>query len=328
MAKSTKKNKPGCPDWKKIQASFQQNIPLGESESELKEMEIELNLDICPDCNQFKQELEEGKLICDCGIIYPVLDTGPEWRFYTENGDPDISRCGMPISTLLPESSYHCAIMASGGKMSEQMYRMKQKNNEISDSHRENTLYKQFNYIRQAGLPEKINQDACILYKKYMDSNKKYLRKDNRDGLVMGAVYRALEENGVPRSTQEVANLFHVPLSVVTNGYKKIPHPERTTSTPFSFIERYCSKLKIPEIYTKLCEFVCIKLTQNMKLMECSPTSVATGVVYWVGHSVAHLPDITKKHVADELDVSIVTINKIHNKLEEMRAELLPSDFC
>jgi transcription initiation factor TFIIIB Brf1 subunit/transcription initiation factor TFIIB len=324
MSSSIKTRKAYKPNWDKIHQDF--GIGIG---TKWKEMEIEVNpeaTDICLDCNEFKKELEEGKQICECGKIYLVLDKGPEWRFYTEKAEPDSSRCGMPIHPLLPESSFVCSILPSG-KISEQMYRLKQKNNELSDTHRETMLYKQFQYIQSMGLAEKINKDACILYKNYIENNKKHLRKDNRDGIVTGAVYRALEENEVPRSTQEVADIFHVPVSVVMNGYKKIPAPlTRQSITPFSFIARYCYQMKLPEIYSKLCEFICIKIYQEKQMMEYAPQSVAASIVYWIGYGIAHLP-LNKKKVAEELHVSVVTINKCCHKLDMLREELIPSAF-
>ena len=52
--------------------------------------------------------LDQGMIKCKvCSDIISNISTSPEWRFYGNNDSKgtDPTRCGMPVNTLLPESS-------------------------------------------------------------------------------------------------------------------------------------------------------------------------------------------------------------------------------
>ena len=78
------------------------------------------NREMCDTCESMLAFSDEGFLTCTntkCGIIYKdLVDQSAEWRYYgaDDNHNSDPTRCGMPINTLLEESSYGCKVLCNG----------------------------------------------------------------------------------------------------------------------------------------------------------------------------------------------------------------------
>ena len=92
---------------------------------------------------------------------------------------------------------------------------------------------------------------------------------------------------------------------------------------PEAFIERYCSKLNINSELTKLCQFISIKIEKQNMMPENTPHSIAAGVVYFISQ-LCKL-NVSKKDVKIISEISEVTINKIHKKLEMLQNDLVPA---
>ena len=92
---------------------------------------------------------------------------------------------------------------------------------------------------------------------------------------------------------------------------------------PEAFIERYCSKLNINTELTKLAQFVAIKIERVNMMPENTPHSIAAGVVYFIAQ-LCKL-NVSKKDVKFVSEISEVTINKVHKKLEALQSELIPA---
>jgi transcription initiation factor TFIIIB Brf1 subunit/transcription initiation factor TFIIB len=74
---------------------------------------------------------------------------------------------------------------------------------------------------------------------------------------------------------------------------------------------------------TKLCQFIAIKIEKNNMMPENTPHSIAAGVVYFISQ-LCKL-NVSKKDVKTISEISEVTINKIHKKLEVLQDELVPA---
>jgi transcription initiation factor TFIIIB Brf1 subunit/transcription initiation factor TFIIB len=83
------------------------------------------------------------------------------------------------------------------------------------------------------------------------------------------------------------------------------------------------SKLNINSELTKLCQFIAIKIEKKNMMPENTPHSIAAGVVYFISQ-LCKL-NVSKKDVKIISEISEVTINKIHKKLELFQDELVPA---
>ena len=303
------------------------------------------NRETCDRCNFNLAFSEEGFLTCTnnkCGIIYKdLLDQGAEWRYYgaDDNQSSDPTRCGMPINPLLQESSYGCKVICNGSS-SYEMRKIRRYTEWQSMPYKEKSQYEEFQRItimaQQSGIPKLIIDDAITYHKKISEYSQTF-RGDNKDGLIAASIYLSCRINNYPRTAKELATIFHLDSKSATHGCKMaqtiindiekdLDNKEKTNfgkTKPEAFIERYCSRLNISSELTSLCKFIAMKIEKNNLMPENTPNSIAAGVVYFISQ-FCNL-NITKKDIKIISDISEVTINKCHKKLELIKEDLIPA---
>jgi transcription initiation factor TFIIB len=301
----------------------------------------------CCMCNSMLEIAEEGFPTCTnprCGYIYKeVLDSSPEWRFYSGSDDKhtDNSRCGNPINPLLQESSLGCKIVCGIGS-SYEMKKIRRYTEWQSMPHREKSLYSEFQIItimaQNAGIPRIFIDDAMRHHKEI--SGQQMFRGLNRDGIKAASIYIACRLNGFPRTAQEIATIFHLDKTSTSNGCSMAVNllhnvergveagqqTELCISRPSNFIERFCSKLEISIELTYLAKFIA-EVIENKNIMADSntPQSLAAGIIYYIV-KLCNL-DITKTKMRDVCNVSDVTINKCAKKIEKIQDIVVPRSF-
>jgi len=303
------------------------------------------NRETCEMCQFSLAFSDEGFLTCTnnkCGIIYKdMLDQSPEWRFYgaDDNQNSDPTRCGMPINPLLEESSFGCKVLCIG-KTSYQMRKIRRYTEWQSMPYKEKTRYDEFQRItimaQNAGIPKLIIDDA-ILYHKKISEHEHTFRGDNKDGIIAASIYISCRINNYPRTAKELATIFHLDATSATHGCKNaqsiineleknMDNKDKTSfckTKPEAFIERYCSKLNINSELTKLAQFIAIKIEKLNMMPENTPHSIAAGVVYFIAQLCKI--NVSKRDVKSISEISEVTINKVHKKLEKLQDELIPA---
>jgi len=297
----------------------------------------------CDCCNAILIVTDEGYLACknsSCGIIYKdITDTSAEWRYYgaDDNNTNDPTRCGMPINPLLKESSYGCKVLCPG-KSTYEMRKIRRYTEWQSMPYKEKSQFDEFQRItilaQNAGIPKMIIADAMIYHKKISET--KTFRGCNRDGIIAATIYLSCRINGYPRTAKEIATVFNLDNTSATKGCKNatsivndieqsMHNEDKTifcTTTPMSFIERYCSKLGINLELTMVCKFIATVIQKHDLIPENTPHSIAAGIVYYVAQ-ICNL-NICKKNVNIISEISEVTINKCYKKLEQLNMELIP----
>lgn len=300
--------------------------------------------ELCDHCQTVLVLTDEGFLGCpkpSCGIIYTdSLDQGAEWRFYgaDDNHSGDPTRCGMPVNPLLQESSYSCKVVSSC-KSSYEMRKIRRYNEWQSMPYKEKARYEDFQRITtladQGGIPKIIIDDAMRYHKKISDAHNTF-RGDNRDGVIAATIYIAAKINNYPRTAKEIASIFHLDNTSATKGCKiamsilndlehEMRNEEKTilcSTTPLSFIDRYCSRLNINAELTKLCQFVALRIQSGNLIPENTPHSIAAGIVYFVSQQCNI--NVSKRAVNAVSEISEVTINKCFKKLETLKDKLIP----
>ena len=298
---------------------------------------------LCHACNSYLVIMDDGFPTCvnsKCGIIYKdILDYSPEWRYYgaDDKNSNDPTRCGNPINPLLLQSSFGCKVLCSNHS-SYEMKKIKKWLDWQSMPHKEKSLYDEFQFIttmaQNAGIPKIFIDDAISIHKDI--SEQKMFRGLNRDGIKAASIYISCRQNGCPRTAHEIAEIFHLDKASATNGctmavniLHNIERNEENSNQsklcitlPSSFIERYCSKLKMNAELTKLSMFIAKKIEKLNLITDNIPHAVAAGIVYFVS-SNCHL-ELTKQDIKNISGVSEVTINKCFKKLELKKIELLP----
>ena len=300
----------------------------------------------CRICDSQLMIMEDGFPTCTnkkCGLIYrDTLDYSPEWRFYgaEDKNSKDPTRCGNPINPLLHESSFGCKILCNQNA-SYEMKRIRKWTEWQAMPHREKALYDEFQFItvmaKNAGIPRIFIDDAMAIHKDI--SEQKMFRGMNRDGIKAASIYISCRLNDCPRTSHEIAEIFKLDKTAATNGCSMsvniLCNLERNgkslnantddlcSTTPSSFIERYCSRLNINTELTKLAKFIAKKIETSGYINDNTPHSIAAGIIYFIGQE-CNLP-ITKTNVKQICGVSEVTINKCYKKMDVIKDKLIPS---
>ena len=298
----------------------------------------------CESCHSILMLMEDGFPTCtnsSCSIIYKhILDYSPEWRFYGANdkNTVDPTRCGNPINPLLVESSFGCKILGDN-KSSYEMKKIRKWTEWQSTPHREKSLYEEFQFItimaQNAGIPKIFIDYAMIVHKDI--SEQKMFRGMNRDGIKAASIYISCRLNQCPRTAHEIAEIFKLDKQSTTYGCsmavnifhnieRSMNSSQKTelgTTTPSAFIERYASRLNIPNELAVLAKFISKKIENNSIVCDNTPQSSAAGIVFFVAQ-VCNL-SISKTEIKNICGVSEVTINKCFRKLDSIRNQLIPA---
>ena len=297
----------------------------------------------CDSCDSILMLMEDGFPTCTnplCSIMYKdILDYSPEWRFYGANdkNTVDPTRCGNPINPLLVESSFGCKILGDS-RSSYEMKKIRKWTEWQSTPHREKSLYEEFQFItimaQNAGIPKIFIDYAMIVHKDI--SEQKMFRGMNRDGIKAASIYISCRLNQCPRTAHEIAEIFKLDKQSTTYGCsmavnifhnieRSMNSSQKTelgTTTPSAFIERYASRLNIPNELAVLAKFIAKKIENNSIVCDNTPQSSAAGIVFFVAQ-ICTL-SITKTDIKNICGVSEVTINKCFRKLDSIRNKLVP----
>ena len=296
--------------------------------SELNKKEEEKSV-ICCDLKENYQS-DNDMIICKvCSNVITNICDNPEWRYYgsKDNKSSDPTRCGMPVNTLLPESSVGSSVSFSSN--SKDMYQIRKMQQWSGMPYKERSVYKVFleiqNVCARNNIPSKITNEAKSIYK--IVSSTKISRGTNREGIIASCVYFACKECDVPRSSKEIADMFGITSNVMTKGVKKcqeIIHMDKknknriskTKSTkPEDFINRFCNKLEINEEDIETILKICKMTVKYNIISENTPPSIASGCIYYF--TKKNKNNISKKDISDICKISEVTINKCCKIIEE-----------
>ena len=288
----------------------------------------ELTKPICCD-NIENHIISDGLTTCNkCNNTVSNIIGGPEWRYYgvSDSRVSDPTRCGMPVNQLLPESSVGTSISYRGSNP--RMYKLRRYQQWNGMPYKERSLLKVFEEITRKcvdnDIPPIIIHEAHSLYK--IVSSTKISRGSNRCGIIAACVYFSSKINRVPRSTNEIADIFDISIPVMTKGCKKFQEimqmnkvdinriNDTSTISIDDFIERFCSKLDLSE--EDIIEIKNISLMAQIQnlINENTPPSMAAGCIYL--YIKTNYLSINKKQISEICKISEVTINKCFKKLE------------
>lgn len=287
-----------------------------------------LDIIICEHCNI--PAITHGFDIYECehcGILLETrIDAQAEWRFYDGDGKPDPARCSMPVNPLLPQSSLS-SIMLTKGQTNYAMRRTQKIHSWGAMTYKERCLHHIFQDMSLRSLNgcilNNITKTAHGYYKKISEMH--VSRGEIRKGLIAASVYMACKKVGVPRTTQEIAEMFQVSERCVTRGNKKFTELwNRSGEEPIlyaddcqanDYIIRYCSKLDTgnKELFnlTKQLSDTCHThqlLTQN------TPVSIAAACMFAAVQMLGL--NFTRAQVSEITKTSEVTIAKCVKELQ------------
>lgn len=286
----------------------------------------------CEFCKSTRVLLDEGNYICqECNaIVSRFIDTSAEWRFFggddAKGADP--TRCGLPVSELLPDSSLG-SIIGFGGRETHAIRIMRKYHMWNSMTYKERTLYNVFDTLTvnaiNNGISKSILDEAKMLYKKLSDT--KLSRGESRNGLIASSIYMSCKTNKVPRSAKEIAKIFNLKVTTMTKGCKRFQELMKInteSSTAVDFVFRFCSRLELDMQRRDICKGVVMKSEELGVVSENTPPSIAAGSIYMCNMLFGW--GLSKKDLSLACEISQVTITKCYKRLLAYRKYLFPED--
>ena len=287
-----------------------------------------LDEDKCRQCDKITDfKIEDGYKWCsECGENNGIfIDTTPEWRYYgsEDSKSSDPTRCGMPVNNLLCNMS--CGTMISSKGNSPEVKRLRTVHKYITSNYNDRAILSIFENLNIIASNNNINvmivEQAKKIYKDIRDV--KISRGINRDALVATCLMASLNINNVSRSQKEIAEIFNINQSHITQGRKKLLELNNyiknnliysiNITTPENFIPRFCSSLDIEEKYINLMKLISKKVQKLPDISENTPPAIASGIIYFICY-LCKL-NVSKKNISDMCKISEVTINKCFKKL-------------
>jgi|UniRef100_A0A6C0H0E7 transcription initiation factor TFIIIB Brf1 subunit/transcription initiation factor TFIIB len=290
---------------------------------------IEINKNECPECKNVHIIVDiKGASVCqDCGLVLGfTLDKNPEWINGDDGNNGENDRCGNATSYFFPQSSLGTNIK------SHKYDKIKMVHDWSQMPYKERSLYEVFQYIDakcdKIGLVKSIIDNAKILYKhisdlKGLNGKSIIIRGINRKSLIAACVYNGAKNQGLPRTTKEIADIFSLTIKQVTKGNRKYDNlidnykfiNENKCNLSINYIERFGNKLKIPTHILNHAKQISLNISKIDIACGHQPPSIASASLM-IALKNANL-DIDKKIISKLFDISDVTITKTYKKILE-----------
>ena len=305
------------------------NINLKQTNSDSKYM---YDVVICKDCNI--PAITHGLSTWECpkcgSIVDELIDTTAEWRMYPDGGKGDNSvRCSVIVNNLLPQSSKGTIIL-SGNNSNYNQRRTQKVHSWSAMTYKERCLNNIFQDISLRSL------NGCILgnvtklaHEYYKTVSELYVARGvMRKGLIAACLFMACKKQGVPRTCQEIAEIFQISDKWVTRGNKKFTElwnlagkehiSYKDDCQSMDYLARFCSKLgeKSGKLLKKAQE-VSILCKEHSILNQNTPVSIAAASIYMATILLDMETDYPRAEIAKIAKTSQVTIGKCYKELQK-----------
>jgi transcription initiation factor TFIIIB Brf1 subunit/transcription initiation factor TFIIB len=303
---------------------------------------------VCFSCHQADLIPLDGQYVCpNCNLVNDcVIDDTPEWRYYgaDDNKSVNPTRCGMPSNDYYPEASLGSNISLCGAS-SYEMFKVAWYHNCNIMNYKERNFHEYIslmnNYASQADIPGCVIKEAESIYKQITDYRTSIglheFRHPTREAVLASCVLEASRMNDCPRSSAEMAEIFHIDRSVFVNGHKEFKkywdvvqkknhlssHNEVKISSPSDYVNRFCSRLNLGPDFKKICHQICDNVKEKNLVPKYVAVSIVAGVIYLV-NNLFNL-GMKKKQISDICDdVSEATIHKCYLDLNRNLSQIVP----
>jgi len=291
---------------------------------------------VCFNCNETDFLIMDAEMIiCTfCGVENDsIIDYQAEWRYYGNDDNKrssDPNRCGVPTNPIIPDSSLSIVIL---GKDFE-VYRKLNSWNGLSYKHRSliAILSKIALKANIDNVPQSIIDATMNMYK--IISQDYIKRGASRESLIAACFFNALRDQGMIRSTDEVAKLFDIKSKKLSKGCNEFTELMFSKNKEYvknmkpieskDLIERYCTLLEIDEGYIVIGIKAAILIDKLGICQENNPKSIAVGVIYLISQN--YNLGFTKKEIADLCKTSEVTVSNTYTQMMKFKKYLLPKE--
>jgi transcription initiation factor TFIIB len=262
-----------------------------------------------------------------------IVDTSPEWREFSEDGE-DHRRAGAPATFTKADMGTGTTIGSGSeiynlpGAQRRRFLRLREWQNRASTSLERNLRYALVELKRVASmlnLPPSIEEESARIYN--LAVRKTLVRGRSMESVVVGAIYIASRRFNLPRSLSEICKITGANKRDVGKTYRFIARSlgiKLLPSGPIDYIPKFATKLNFSgATQTKAVEI--LKKAQNLELTSGrGPIGLSAAALYVA--SLLTGEKRTQREIADAVGVTEVTIRNRYKEIIEKLGLKMPED--
>jgi len=192
----------------------------------------------CPSCTKTKIVLDNttGELFCSfCGFVIPekIIEGGPEWRSFSDNG-VDRSRVGagtsitmhdMGLSTIIGQQNKDATGKPLDSSMKKSMERLRtwdsrSQAHSSAERNLRQALTEMDKMKAQRSLSDSVIAKAAYIYRRAIE--RKLVKGRSIHGLVAACIYAACRNTETPRTLDDIANGINIRRKDVARCYRLV----------------------------------------------------------------------------------------------------------
>ncbi|MFC5971388.1 transcription initiation factor IIB family protein [Halomarina salina] len=276
----------------------------------------------CPECDGVVRTNSRETVCEDCGLIIDeqVIDHGPEWRTFDDDGTRDRVRTGAPLTERRHDRGLSTEIGRKrdgrgntlSGRKRRQLSRLRREHGRAQQaSTAERNLAHGLGEVRRiAGtmdLTDSVVEQACALFRRAQGED--LLVGRSVEAMAAACVYATCRCNGLPRSRGEVANQARVARSRVVAAYKTLnqtlPLPAAPVP-PAAYVPSVASTVGLSAGTERLGTFIAEQAHERGLSNGKHPAGVAAGALYLAAEE--RVEGVTQQALAEAADVTALTV--------------------
>lgn len=298
---------------------------------------------ICPDCgsNTLIQDTTRGEIVCaNCGLVihHHIMDSGPEWRAFSNEERLKRSRVGPPTSLTVHDKGLSTIIDwrdrdIHGKKLAPrrraQVYRLRkwQIRTRVHSATDRNLAYAMSELERissQIGIPTPVKQTAANIYRKII--KKSLIRGRSIEAMIAATIYGACRIKKIPRTLDEIAKHSHVTKKELGRCYRLVLKELQMripVTDPKDFIPRFSMELRLsPKTQTQATQIIeqarkagitAGKSNPKNWGLPTDPTGLAAAALYIAAILAGERR--TQREVSEVANVTEVTVRNRYKEL-------------
>jgi transcription initiation factor TFIIB len=238
-----------------------------------------------------------GEEVCSsCGLVVSdeIVDTGPEWRAFTNAEKESRARTGMGMSYTLYDKGMSTGFSgnrdARGNRLDfetrNKMTRLKRYDNrsKLDDTWGRNLSIAMAELDRLSAtlhIPQQVKEQAALIYRRSL--KKDLIRGRSIDAFVAASLYAACRQSKVPRPLKNVSKASTREHSEVSRSYRLLLRElnlKMPIDDPMKFVSGIASKLKIRRDTERYAVDLLKKARERQGLSGKDPRGIAAAALY------------------------------------------------
>ncbi|HUK75913.1 MAG TPA: TFIIB-type zinc ribbon-containing protein [Nitrososphaerales archaeon] len=298
-----------------------------------RQRRFESATDRCPRCGKTTMVTDNprGEVYCtSCGFVVKenVIETGPEWRSFSNEEKDERSRTGLPTSvaihdmglaTIIGGENKDAAGRSLTGAMKSSVERMRtwDRRSQVHESQDRN-LKQAFSELRRLSeklsVSEAVTERAAYIYRKALERN--LVRGRSITAILAASLYAACRDREVPRTLKDVAAVGFIKKKDLARSYRlllKEMDIQMPVVDPMKCMSKIASRANVSGKTQRRAREILLRAEQARISAGKDPMGISASALYVA--CILEGENMTQRDIADAAGVTEVTIRNRYKGL-------------